>query len=105
MGAHLTSWAADKMGGGVEYKVPDWRIYKVADAPPLIETQKALASHGLKDPWLRNEVWRYNEAQWGNHNGRLFTAFFRGWKWGLGLAIATVAIERTFFADDHGHGH
>ena len=41
-----------QMGGG-ELKVPDWRIYKVADAPQLVQVERALASHGLRDPWLR----------------------------------------------------
>ncbi|CAL4081139.1 unnamed protein product, partial [Meganyctiphanes norvegica] len=91
-------------GGAPNYKIPDWQIYKIADAPPLIETQKALASQGLKDPWLRNEVWRYSEKQFGTHNQRIFKAFFRGAKWGLLAAVATVAVEKTFFASDH-HGH
>merc|ERR1712002_814800 len=109
MGAHLTSRAADKMGGGgaPDYKIPDWRIYKVEDAAPLMETKRALASHGLKDPWIRNEVWRYNVDQFGTHNQRITIAFFRGFKWGLAAAVATVAIEKIFFASDdhHGHGH
>lgn len=35
------------------YKVPDYKIYKVADAPQLVEVERALARVGLKDPWLR----------------------------------------------------
>lgn len=33
--------------------MPDWRSYKVEDVPELMWTKKALAVHGLKDPWLR----------------------------------------------------
>lgn len=40
------------MGGGT-VKIPDYRIYKVEDAPQLVEVQNKLARHGLKDPWLR----------------------------------------------------
>lgn len=40
-------------GHGDPYVVPDYRIYKVEDAPELVQVQKALASKGLKDPWLR----------------------------------------------------
>ena len=40
------------MGGGPP-KIPDYRIYKVEDAPLLMRTQEKLAAHGLKDPWLR----------------------------------------------------
>lgn len=35
------------------YKVPKASIYKVSDAPVLVEVQEALAKRGLKDPWLR----------------------------------------------------
>lgn len=34
-------------------KVPDYRIYKVENCPQLMRTQRMLAQHGLKDPWLR----------------------------------------------------
>lgn len=43
------------MGGGhhQEFKVPDWKIYKVEDAPELLKVRRALERQGLKDPWLR----------------------------------------------------
>jgi len=41
------------MGGSSVPKIPDYRIYKVEDAPDLLKTQEKLAQHGLKDPWLR----------------------------------------------------
>lgn len=46
------------MGGdhhhhGPKVVIPDWRIYKVEDAPELVRVQKMLAAKGLKDPWLR----------------------------------------------------
>ncbi|KAK7074773.1 Ndufb3p [Halocaridina rubra] len=95
-----------KMGGGhTPYKVPDWRIYKIENAPELVQVQRALASHGLKDPWLRNEVWRYNQQEFGTHWARFRLALFRGFKWGLLAAVATVALERTLGGGGHGHGH
>lgn len=33
--------------------VPDWKIYKVEDAPELMEVKQSLQRQGLKDPWLR----------------------------------------------------
>ena len=33
-------------------------VWKV-DGTPLEETQHRLAKKGLKDPWIRNEVWQY----------------------------------------------
>lgn len=91
-----------KMGGG-DFKIPDWRIYKVENAPELMETQRALASHGLRDPWIRNEVWRYDRTQFGTHAQRFRLVLFRGFKWGLAAAVATVAVEKAFFSDDHHH--
>lgn len=35
------------------YTVPKAEIYKLADAPELVEVQKALEKRGLKDPWIR----------------------------------------------------
>lgn len=40
-------------GHGDPYKVPDASIYKVENAPKLLEVQEALARQGLRDPWLR----------------------------------------------------
>lgn len=34
-------------------KIPDWRLMKVEECPPLLNVQKTLAARGLKDPWLR----------------------------------------------------
>ena len=70
------------MGGGdFHYKVPDWKTYKVGPHTPELENvQRMLKSLGLKvlfhysenlyslldifvhsqDPWLRNEVWRFD---------------------------------------------
>lgn len=35
------------------YTVPKADIYKVENAPKLVQTRDALARVGLKDPWLR----------------------------------------------------
>ena len=48
-------------GGNVKIPIPDYKIYKVGEhTPELLNVQKKLAARGLKDPWLRNEVWRYD---------------------------------------------
>jgi hypothetical protein len=39
--------------GMEDFKVPDWKQYKVSNAPLLVEVEKRLAAKGLKDPWLR----------------------------------------------------
>jgi hypothetical protein len=42
-----------------KFKAPDWRIYKVADAPDLAAIEHRLAALGLKDPWLRFVSFNY----------------------------------------------
>uniref|UniRef100_R4WTB8 NADH dehydrogenase [ubiquinone] 1 beta subcomplex subunit 3 n=1 Tax=Riptortus pedestris TaxID=329032 RepID=R4WTB8_RIPPE len=78
---------------GERYKIPDYRIYKVQDAPELVAVENALAAKGLKDPWLRNEVWRYNVKEWGTARQRRMTFFFRGFKYGFAAFLATIAVE------------
>ncbi|XP_019869273.1 NADH dehydrogenase [ubiquinone] 1 beta subcomplex subunit 3-like [Aethina tumida] len=88
------------------YTVPDYKIYKVEDVPELATVQKALASQGLCDPWLRNEVWRYNVKQFGTEKTRLKAVFFRGFTLGLGAfvltAIGSVLYDR-FVRKEHEH--
>jgi hypothetical protein len=36
-----------------DFKAPDWRKFKVENAPELQNVQNRLAALGLKDPWLR----------------------------------------------------
>lgn len=35
------------------YTVPKASIYKIENAPQVLEVQQALAKRGLKDPWAR----------------------------------------------------
>lgn len=99
------------MGGGHDhhhhgppYKVPDASIYKVSDAPELVEVERALARRGLKDPWLRNEVWRYNVQQFSTHRTRLITFLFKGFPLGFAAFVATIGVEFALGVDYHGHG-
>ncbi|XP_055705042.1 NADH dehydrogenase [ubiquinone] 1 beta subcomplex subunit 3 [Phlebotomus papatasi] len=99
------------MGGHHLPKVPDASIYKVEDVPELLEVQKSLSRQGLRDPWLRNEVWRYDVKQFGTHRQRLMSVLFRGFGIGFAAFLATIGIEKAFNIDytggrhAHGHGH
>ncbi|KAM7249103.1 hypothetical protein ACFE04_021587 [Oxalis oulophora] len=43
-----------------EFKVPHHSKYKSIDGIWQLEyTRDKLAKYGLKDPWMRNEIWRY----------------------------------------------
>lgn len=89
------------------YKVPDYKIYKVEDIPQLLTVKRALAAQGLSDPWLRNEVWRYNPKVFGTEGLRTRKTFLRGL--GLGLVAAVVTIvgstvyDKLFPSKHHGH--
>lgn len=92
------------------YSVPDYKIYKVEDVPLLIKTKKALEAQGLSDPWLRNEVWRYNVSQFGTERLRLKKTFLRGF--GIGVVGVVITLAATALYDkaspsEHGHnkGH
>ncbi|XP_076257830.1 NADH dehydrogenase [ubiquinone] 1 beta subcomplex subunit 3 [Rhynchophorus ferrugineus] len=94
--------------GHEPYTVPDYRIYKVEDVPLLVRTRNALASHGLKDPWLRNEVWRYDPKEFGTEASNLRKLFLRGFKLGFGAFVLTMVgteIYDRYYPSEHGHGH
>ncbi|KAL1494221.1 hypothetical protein ABEB36_009849 [Hypothenemus hampei] len=90
------------------YTIPDYRIYKVSDAPKLVLIEKALAAKGLKDPWLRNEVWRFDPKNVGTTSQKLKTTFGRGLKLGIVAFVLTVAgteVYNRLYPSEHGHGH
>ncbi|GAB6024174.1 NADH dehydrogenase (ubiquinone) 1 beta subcomplex [Chamberlinius hualienensis] len=95
----------DGHGHGHEkpYEIPDWKIYKVEDVPQLVTLQNLLAQKGLKDPWLRNEVWRYHK-NFGTIPQRIRKTFFTGFGVGFAAFLATIAFEKLTQKDDE-HGH
>ncbi|KAF5274416.1 hypothetical protein FQA39_LY07296 [Lamprigera yunnana] len=96
------------MGGHtkIDCQVPDYRTYKVEDAPDLVKVQKALAARGLRDPWLRNEVWRFSPKLYGTKRHRVMLTLSRGFTYGLAAAVVTVLGTHLLSpADDHGSHH
>lgn len=93
-------------------KVPDASIYnKVEEYPYLNNVQKRLAEKGLKDPWLRNHVWREmlkDNIPKYRRNWIMLDLLTHGWKVWVPLLGLTIAAE-TFLGIDyhagHGHGH
>ncbi|KAH8401012.1 hypothetical protein KR009_002425 [Drosophila setifemur] len=96
-------------GHGEPYKVPHASAYKVEAVPQLVEVKEALARQGLKDPWLRNEVWRYEPKAFGTHKSRLNTFLFRGLGVGFCAFLVTIGVEYALGIGKgqggHGHGH
>ena len=86
------------------YKVPNHEIYKWEDVPELRKMQEKLAKSGLKDPWARNEVWRFHKG-YGTLTSRCINTFFRGWRVGVPAFIITIAAEKALGIEYSGHGH
>merc|ERR1711893_68316 len=82
-----------KMGGGhkINIEIPDWRSYKTEGIKEIEWTQRNLAAKGLKDPWARNEVWKYK--QWPGYYGAAKITIFRGFKVALLAMGATVVLD------------
>lgn len=94
-------------GHHAPYVIPDYRIYKVADCPKLVAVEKSLAAQGLKDPWLRNEAWRYHKG-FGTRAEMIKMTFFRGFKYGFAAFVLTMVGTKIYerqFPDEHGHDH
>ncbi|EPB72509.1 NADH-ubiquinone oxidoreductase B12 subunit family protein [Ancylostoma ceylanicum] len=87
------------------FQIPNYTIYNnYRQFPELAAHEKRLAQIGLKDPWIRNYVYLYDReyphvrGQW-NHFKRLV---FPGWKLGVGVAVAMIAIEEGYQYYKHG---
>ncbi|EFN88004.1 NADH dehydrogenase [ubiquinone] 1 beta subcomplex subunit 3 [Harpegnathos saltator] len=85
------------------YKIPNPDIYKVEDVPELKHLQEELAKRGLKDPWLRNYVWRYQSTK--KVLPRAVVTLTRGMKYGVPAFLITIAVEQYFGIDYSGHSH
>jgi len=98
------------MGGGHgdhghKLAIPDYRTYKVESIPELMTVQRALAAKGLKDPWLRNEVWKYDLSKRGGTPFQIIKKTAgRGMGIGFVAALITTAIGAAMNAGSHGHG-
>merc|ERR1711925_32521 len=73
--------------------IPDHKIYDKIDGLERLEwVQSELAKKGLKDPWIRNQVWRYqtHPGNWSNWKALLF----RGFKPAAVLMLLTIGADQ-----------
>ncbi|XP_040213141.1 NADH dehydrogenase [ubiquinone] 1 beta subcomplex subunit 3 [Rana temporaria] len=82
--------------------IPDYRIWKI-EGTPLEDVQARLARRGLKDPWLRNEAWRYSGAF--SKPVTLNQVLFKGFKWGFVAFVVALGVEYTLFPPKKTSGH
>lgn len=83
-------------------RIPEWQRYEVEQTKELSLVRRKLAAHGLKNPWLRNEVWRFDTRLWGTPMQK-YLFIFRTLKYGVAAFIVTETLSRTVFKDDHHH--
>ncbi|OQV21885.1 hypothetical protein BV898_04098 [Hypsibius exemplaris] len=112
------------MGGGLP-PIPSYTIYKVENVPQMKLVQDRLAKRGLKDPWLRNECWRYHPG-FGTVASRAKLFWTRGLIPGLVIGYLTYLANQqylkwnpdfyhwsdpdfpekgNYYGTGHGHGH
>ncbi|XP_059251825.1 NADH dehydrogenase [ubiquinone] 1 beta subcomplex subunit 3-like [Mustela nigripes] len=57
--------------GHSKLELPDYRQWKI-EGTPLETVQERLAARGLRDPWGRNEAWRYMGGFAHNYFSKLY---------------------------------
>ncbi|XP_048342406.1 NADH dehydrogenase [ubiquinone] 1 beta subcomplex subunit 3 [Sphaerodactylus townsendi] len=93
------------MGHGHEHgkmELPDYRQWKI-EGTPLQDVQDRLARRGLRDPWLRNEAWRYSGGF--ANPPTLKHVISRGFKWGFLAFVVSLGVEYAFFPPKKDEGH
>ena len=84
------------------FRIPDWRRYHVSSVQELSEVERKLRAEGLKNPWLRNEVWRFDRKLWWTPMDR-YLFIFRTLKYGVAAFVVTEILSRTVFKGDEHH--
>ncbi|XP_078407572.1 NADH dehydrogenase [ubiquinone] 1 beta subcomplex subunit 3-like [Cetorhinus maximus] len=88
------------MGSGPE--LPDSRIWRT-QGTPLEAVEERLRRRGLRDPWARNEAWRFSG---GFAKPIAFSdIFFRGFKWGFAAFVVALGVEYALFSPKKNGGH
>ncbi|XP_051565018.1 NADH dehydrogenase [ubiquinone] 1 beta subcomplex subunit 3-like [Myxocyprinus asiaticus] len=80
--------------GHGKLSMPDYKVWKW-EGTPLEATQQRLARRGLRDPWARNEAWRYTGSFGIPVTFR--DILLRGFKGGFAAFAVALAVEYAFF--------
>ncbi|KAL4217220.1 Ndufb3p [Mactra antiquata] len=90
------------MGGGpIKHDVPHYSKWKVQDYPRFLAYQKQLEDAGLKDPWIRNHLWKHTCPYTENHGKNVLYRFARaggmhaGLRWGIYTVVGYIAIDQV----------
>jgi len=75
--------------------VPDYKKYSSIEGIKQLEwVQTELAKKGLKDPWIRNEIWRFQA--WPGVAANWKTLLGRGLKPAVALMLLTIGVDQLF---------
>ncbi|KAJ6665241.1 hypothetical protein lerEdw1_004290 [Lerista edwardsae] len=88
--------------GHSKMELPDYRQWKI-EGTPLQDVQERLARRGLRDPWLRNEAWRYSGGF--AKPATVMDVLSKGFKWGFAAFVVAIAVEYAFFPPKKDDGH
>ncbi|KAI2660408.1 NADH dehydrogenase [ubiquinone] 1 beta subcomplex subunit 3-like protein [Labeo rohita] len=80
--------------GHGKLSMPDYKVWKW-EGTPLEATQQRLARRGLRDPWARNEAWRYTGSF--GVPVTFSNVLLRGFKTGFAAFVVALAVEYAFF--------
>ncbi|CAM4607921.1 unnamed protein product [Leuciscus chuanchicus] len=80
--------------GHGKLSMPDYRVWKY-EGTPLEMTQQRLARRGLRDPWARNEAWRFTGSFGVPVTFR--EVLLRGFRTGFAAFAVALAVEYAFF--------
>ncbi|CAF0847459.1 unnamed protein product [Didymodactylos carnosus] len=94
---------------GVNFRIIDWRTQKVDGIPELEKLRTMLAARGLKDPWIRNLVWRYDrKAGFWPIWRRMSRTVLIGLPYAVVATISTLLTEKAiaqYYPPKHFHIH
>ncbi|XP_055472550.1 NADH dehydrogenase [ubiquinone] 1 beta subcomplex subunit 3 [Psammomys obesus] len=82
--------------------LPDYRQWKI-EGTPLELVQKKLATKGLRDPWARNEAWRYMGGF--AHDITFMSVVLKGFKWGFAAFVVAAGAEYFLTSQDDDKKH
>ncbi|XP_048200942.1 NADH dehydrogenase [ubiquinone] 1 beta subcomplex subunit 3 [Perognathus longimembris pacificus] len=86
--------------GHSKIELPDHRQWKI-EGTPLEAMQKKLAQQGLRDPWARNEAWRYMGGFANTYS--FLGVIFKGFK--LGFAAFVIAAGAEYLFESHNNNN
>ncbi|XP_065269508.1 NADH dehydrogenase [ubiquinone] 1 beta subcomplex subunit 3 isoform X2 [Emys orbicularis] len=95
------------MGHGHEHRpgkmeLPDYKQWKI-EGTPLQDVQERLARRGLRDPWLRNDAWRYMGGF--AKPVTVLDVLTKGFKWGFVAFVVALGVEYALFPPKKNGGH